>query len=251
MLFLIFFSFSSFPDHYPTHDKNYGIAHSSFFPWFQETPIFRRSTLTLNYKNPLPNNYEGIIWDIVYEINQEICIDAHPGYKSPLQLAFLDKSCKNVVVAVPSKKSMGCKRRDGRNEICFNKALQGNLAGFCRRSIVGSFDLREKRNGLKHLKAAYDGGAYFSSDEAIHEPREIFEADVVIDGRTPGYLIDKVLKHEILHSLGFGHTKKGGIMEANIGDAGQYLEVEQLENWKRLIKEKGGFVEVVPVINLN
>ena len=49
-----------------------------------------------------------------------------------------------------------------------------------------------------------------------------------------------IIKHEMLHALGFAHVSKGIMMP---GSGEYHIDFDQLRNWHAVIEENGGFKE--------
>ena len=211
---------------------HYGITHELFVPYGFK-PLFRSKTMPFVYDEKFKGTQrETLIVDVANEINAEL---------------------GRLAVLVHARGDGICKRNNGFNEICFGiktwefvdvfGEIEGpDMAAYC--DARGTGILREPWLS-----------SYIPEEIPVAkrvQRTEIYEADIFIgdsmDLEPIAYLRD-VLKHEILHAFGFGHVKKG-IMAVPAGVYGSDIEPKQLESWKELIKEKGGFHDIYPTIYL-
>ena len=66
-------------------------------------------------------------------------------------------------------------------------------------------------------------------------------ADIFIRQDIEGWLFKKIVKHELLHALGFGHVEYG-IMRPS-AEAHDNIDPRQIDAWKQIVEDNGGFVE--------
>lgn len=208
---------------------------SEGFMLFGKKTLFRSTTIFFHYDGEYTDLHglTEIIWQAAMEINQELDL---------------------LAVSVNPGGNNDCRRGDDLNEICFdvpqsdfNFVMGGepfdtnDYGGLCQTRARGYLTIP----GKKSSKYAYHEG-----DPEPIAIGEIFEADIWVADDIPKAFMLANIKHEMLHSLGFGHIEYG-IMNPVAGSRGLEIDYKQLKAWKKFINKMGGFNEKIPVVWLN
>lgn len=230
LVFILFpiFATVSYSDICKAEKVPYGLMRWYYFPGLGKKTIFRRSTLTIGYdKEYIGTWIEELLYSVEDNINNEL--------GGIVAVAF-----------VPIKKNT-CHTRDGVSEVCFNME-DDQFKPRGRKTPIGTcfWDgqsildtaFNPKWNGYLDWARTYfpddeirEGSGSFPwvpSNTAKYLTGEVKEATIVIwefmphhylfverngspvafQFRSYQYLFD-VLKHELLHSFGFGHVESG------------------------------------------
>ena len=203
------------------------------------SPAYRRSTLFIKYGKRLEGTgFEENLTEIAWEINEEL------GFYAVEFVLGSDGTCEI---------------HNGVSELCFKEL--DRISGRCGHNMKAIFETNSW-NGtytelkkyfpdkiLRHLTAKVKKVNLLKNKRIpykyapLFEWGEISESDIHLDtkGYDP-YFENEVIKHEVLHGIGFGHWPRG-VMHASIfGNRG--IDPEQIQIWKEFVHSKGGFYEI-------
>ena len=191
-------------------------------------------------------------WVNVYSLrNKPITFEIFGDYWELSVLTDIAKEINNelelcAIFFVPTGRESVCER-DGVDEFCVVKEVKASYPGS---DVLGA----SLRHGPEDFFAEFE-----ESPLLRHKSGKIFtfkwlpilESDVLVEKfpipeKNHSYYSNRktsyIIKHELLHSLGFAHYP-GGVMEPSGFNIDKTIHTQQLEHWQNMIKKTGGFHE--------
>ena len=192
--------------------------------WRRHSPARRFNPLELRFPASLNNEVQFAIASLIFEMNKEF-------------------SGKTNYIYYNFDGSNYCREKDGVTDVCFFSfptCLRiGTKPYFCN---AGGTTTAGTRNSKAHNIAITESDIAFNLNGS-------FWKDISTDDLKP-FLI--ILKHEILHTLGFGHVqtglmKKSFTVQDLMNDENlTYIERDQIDSWNCITNSI--FIDVVPFL---